>query len=149
MVRSEVLDVLWELLETGDRTIFYSTHILGDIERLADELFFMHEGQIVQRSPKDEIIAAWGQVSFQLEGDLPALEGIVDRTSEGSQHRLISRAREQTLTSLQAAGAQNIQQSPLPIDEVAIFILKGAGQCGTSSGLNGATTGRYCSASSS
>ena len=127
VVRSEVLDVLWELLETGDRTIFYSTHILGDIDRLADELVFLHDGQIVQRSPKDELIAAWGQISFQLEGDLPALEGIAECASEGSQHRLISCAREQTLANLHAAGAQNIQQSPLPIDEVAVSILKGAG----------------------
>ena len=127
VVRSEVLDVLWELLEPGDRTIFYSTHILSDIERLADELVFLHEGQIVQRASKDDLLADWGQISFELAGDLPAITGVVEHQNEGSQHRLITSGREQALVDLQGVGAQNIQQSPLPIDDVAVHILKGAG----------------------
>ncbi|MCB0261060.1 MAG: AAA family ATPase, partial [Calditrichaeota bacterium] len=38
VVRAEVLDTLFEVLEDGERAIFYSTHILSDISRLADEL---------------------------------------------------------------------------------------------------------------
>jgi ABC-2 type transport system ATP-binding protein len=36
VVRTEVLDVLFEVLETGERAIFYTTHILPEISRLAD-----------------------------------------------------------------------------------------------------------------
>ena len=45
VVRAEVLDVLFEILETGDRAILYATHILSEISRLVDDLAFI-DGKI-------------------------------------------------------------------------------------------------------
>lgn len=44
VVRTELLDVLFEILETGEKAIFYATHILPEISRLADELVFIDGG---------------------------------------------------------------------------------------------------------
>jgi ABC-2 type transport system ATP-binding protein len=54
VVRTELLDVLFELLADGDKAIFYSTHILNDISRLADELAFIENGHIKLKSLKDD-----------------------------------------------------------------------------------------------
>jgi len=61
VVRTEVLDVLFEILESGERAIFYSTHILTDISRLADELAFLNDGKILKRSTKDDLIDSGGK----------------------------------------------------------------------------------------
>ena len=52
VVCSEVLDVLWEVLEDGEHAMLYSTHVLSDISRLADELVFLRDGRILLRSAK-------------------------------------------------------------------------------------------------
>jgi ABC-2 type transport system ATP-binding protein len=55
VVRTELLDVLFEILEDGEKAIFYSTHILTDISRLADELAFLNDGKIMVKSQKDDL----------------------------------------------------------------------------------------------
>src|SRR5690606_27974435 len=45
LVRNEVLGTLWDLLEDEGITLVYSTHILSDVDRLADELAFIRDGR--------------------------------------------------------------------------------------------------------
>lgn len=43
--RSELLDILHNLMQNGERTIFFSTHITTDLDRIADYITFIHNGQ--------------------------------------------------------------------------------------------------------
>ncbi|MGE7934738.1 ABC transporter ATP-binding protein [Viridibacillus arvi] len=45
--RRELLDLLQELMIEGNRTIFFSTHITTDLDRIADYIAFMQNGEIV------------------------------------------------------------------------------------------------------
>jgi len=45
--RRELLDLLQELMIEGNRTIFFSTHITTDLDRIADYIAFMHNGELV------------------------------------------------------------------------------------------------------
>lgn len=125
VVRSEVLDVLWEILEDGEHAIFYSTHVLSDISRLADELVFLDEGRILLRSSKDALTDRWRRISFRLgEADV-ALVAAVEYRRVRAEHQVVSADGEATLGALRALGAEGIEQSPMTIDEIAVAILKG------------------------
>jgi len=125
VVRTEVLDVLFELLEDGKRSIFYSTHILSDISRLADELAFIRDGKLVFRSAKDDLIENWRKISFRHNDDLNYLYGTVGHVREGQTHQVITADREKTLAQLRGTGAQNIEENRMSMDEIAVQILKG------------------------
>ncbi len=45
--RRELLDLLQELMIDGSRTIFFSTHITTDLDRIADYIAFIQRGEIV------------------------------------------------------------------------------------------------------
>lgn len=45
--RRELLDLIQELMLDGNRTIFFSTHITTDLDRLADYIVFIRNGEIV------------------------------------------------------------------------------------------------------
>ena len=124
VVRTEVLDVLFEALEKGDRSIFYSTHILSDISRLADELAFLHEGQILKRSAKDDLTDTWRKISFRLTKESITLEAIVEQKREGDDYQVISSDFNTTLKQLRESGAENIRENRMNIDEIAVHILK-------------------------
>ena len=51
--RKEILDVLVAAKE--QTTVVFSTHILSDVERICDEIAFLHEGRIVLNGTIDEI----------------------------------------------------------------------------------------------
>jgi ABC-2 type transport system ATP-binding protein len=124
VVRAEVLDVLWELLEDGERSILYSTHVLSDISRLADELAFLRNGQLVERSEKDELMESWRRIAFVYDGDAAGLAGVRRSERQGKEHRVLSSNHEATLKALGSLGARNVQPARLTIDEIAIEILK-------------------------
>ena len=124
VVRTEVLDVLFEILESGERAIFYSTHILTDISRLADELAFLNDGKILQRSTKDDLIDSWRKISFKLKKEVSKIDATVNHLVEGKDHQVISSNYEITLNRLQELGAENIQDNRMSIDEIAVHILR-------------------------
>jgi len=60
--RSELLDILYELMEDGEHSIFYSTHITTDLEKIADYITFINNGQLVFSKPKDSVMDNYAMV---------------------------------------------------------------------------------------
>jgi ABC-2 type transport system ATP-binding protein len=125
VVRTEVLDTLFEVLEDGERAIFYSTHILSDISRLADDLAFLDNGKVKLRTAKDDLTDNWRKISFRLSGNNIRFEGAVRHWQEGMDHQVISSDYQATLRQLGELGAENILENRMTIDEIAVQILKG------------------------
>jgi len=124
VVRTELLDVLFEVLEDGERSIFYSTHILTDISRLADDLAFIDNGQVKLRSAKDDLTENWRRISFKLNENKVELKNVINVENEGNNYKVISKNFNSTIEQLKLIGAQNIQETRMGIDEIAVHILK-------------------------
>ncbi len=56
VVREELLNDLQEYIENGKRSILFSTHVLSDLEEIADYITFIDEGRILISKPKDEML---------------------------------------------------------------------------------------------
>ncbi|OMF96935.1 ABC transporter ATP-binding protein [Paenibacillus sp. FSL R7-0337] len=52
--RDDLLDLFQELIMGGEISILFSTHITSDLERCADYITFIEQGQIVASSEKNE-----------------------------------------------------------------------------------------------
>jgi ABC-2 type transport system ATP-binding protein len=124
VVRSEVLDVLWEVTEDGEHAVLYSTHVLSDISRLADELAFLRDGQLVLRCGRDELGERWRRVSFRLQDDEVEITGVVEHRRVRAEHQVITRDAEATLRQLAELGAEAVEVARMSVDEIAVQILK-------------------------
>lgn len=56
VVREELLSDLQAYIENGNRSILFSTHVLSDLEEIADYIAFIDNGEIVLNKLKDEMI---------------------------------------------------------------------------------------------
>ncbi|MFN2747379.1 MULTISPECIES: ABC transporter ATP-binding protein [Bacillus] len=59
LVRSELLDVLQTLLEDENKSIFFSTHITSDLEKVADFITLIDNGQMILSKTKDELLEGY------------------------------------------------------------------------------------------
>lgn len=55
-VRSELLDILSFLIQDENKGVFFSTHITSDLDKIADYITFINNGEIIFSKTKDEIL---------------------------------------------------------------------------------------------
>jgi ABC-2 type transport system ATP-binding protein len=65
MGRHDVLEVMERLRKYT--TIFYSTHILEDVQRVSDTVCILNRGELVAQAPIQDLLAGNGKAVFQLQ----------------------------------------------------------------------------------
>ena len=60
VIRDEIIGFLFDYMRDGERTILFSSHILSDIEKIADYIVYIHEGGVILYDEKDALIEKYG-----------------------------------------------------------------------------------------
>ncbi len=60
VVRNEILDIFLEYLQDEKHSILMSSHITGDLEKIADSVTFIDRGQILLSGYKDDVLESHG-----------------------------------------------------------------------------------------
>lgn len=55
VAREEILDLLLEFIQDESHSVFISSHILSDLEKVADYIAFIHRGQLIFFEDKDSL----------------------------------------------------------------------------------------------
>jgi ABC-2 type transport system ATP-binding protein len=98
--RGEVLDLMNQLRKTT--TIFYSTHILSDVQRVSDTVAIINKGALVAQAPIEQLLSGSEGVAYALtiEGDyrnvetklkgLPYVTSVTTKTENGKSHLVVA-----------------------------------------------------------
>jgi ABC-2 type transport system ATP-binding protein len=57
--RREILDILYNVIQDENKSIFFSTHITTDLEKIADYITFLNQGKVVFSEPKDDVLESY------------------------------------------------------------------------------------------
>jgi len=82
--RKELLDLIDGL--RGRSTVFMSTHILADVERVCDTVGIIDRGRLVVQSPKKELLEKYAAPVFEAAAD-PGQEAALGAWAEGLKKR--------------------------------------------------------------
>jgi ABC-2 type transport system ATP-binding protein len=74
--RRDILEIISKL--RGTATVFMSTHILNDVERVCDRVAILNLGHLVVEGPIDELLDRYAQPVYELEPE-PRQPGAIDR----------------------------------------------------------------------
>lgn len=104
-VRRELLLILRDYVQEEGKAVFFSSHIISDLEQVADEVIIIKQGRIIEQENKDELVESYRL----LRGSLDVLDSLdqkdltlVDKTSYGfsaltKNHRKIREKYPQVL----------------------------------------------------
>jgi ABC-2 type transport system ATP-binding protein len=67
IVRDEILDIFLEFIQNEEHTILLSSHIISDIEKIADYVTFLHKGRVIFSESKDDLIYQHGVIHCRKE----------------------------------------------------------------------------------
>lgn len=62
LVRSELMNILLEFMREDGRSVFFSSHITSDLDKVADDLILIHNGEIVFSEEKNILLDTYALV---------------------------------------------------------------------------------------
>ena len=82
VVRADILQLLQEYIEDGERSILFSTHMLEDLQQIADFIIFIDNGEILLNEAKDELLESY----LLIKGDKEEIPGELQDKLLGITH---------------------------------------------------------------
>jgi ABC-2 type transport system ATP-binding protein len=114
--------------DSGNRTVFVSTHLISEFEGLIDEFTIIDQGKAVLTLPSDTARARYQRVHARFASDPPPLElpGVDAVRRNGREVEvLVHEKSEDLLTRLQAYGPEAVESESLSLEEIFVTTLKG------------------------
>jgi ABC-2 type transport system ATP-binding protein len=72
--RDELLEILQDYIKDGDRSVLFSTHITTDLEKIADYITFIHQGELFYSGGLEDLRGSYRLVKGNPRDLTPQLE---------------------------------------------------------------------------
>ena len=121
VVRDDILEELMTFVADEDHAVLLSSHITGDLEKIADYITYLHQGQVILSAQKDEILEQYGQVgcsAAQFSALEPELVTRVRRGEFGCHVLVSDRAAFRRVHP-------DLAIEPVTLDDIMLFVGKG------------------------
>ena len=121
IMRDEILDVLLEFVKQEDHSILLSSHITSDLEKIADYIVFIHNGEIILNKTKDELIYEYGVIRCS-ENDFYNIlpEDILSSMKKDYQIDVLIKNKK-----LMEKKYKNLIIDSVSLDEIMLLLAKG------------------------
>ncbi len=123
VVREEILDMLMDYIQDGTRTVILSSHILSDLEKIADYIAFIHKGQLEFFEEKDKLTDEFVIISCSDETKsligMPAI--VAERKQKFHQEILVKKS----LVDSKILNDKDLSIAKPTIEDIMIFFSKG------------------------
>lgn len=126
VARHELFTELLEAVGQEERTVVISSHALSDVERIADHLGFIKDGQILLEGQTAELLQRYRLVDCQLNNPdrLKQEAGVILARQDGHRCRVLVDRGENSGHWLQGFGAQSVTSTPVTLEELFVTLAK-------------------------
>ena len=117
VVRDEVLDLLYDFMQDENHAILLSSHITSDLDKIADEITFIHKGEVLLSEPRDELLDTCGILRCTAD-QLDALDPSAVRAKRVGAFGCEALVRRDGVP-------ENWSGEPVNIEQIMLFLTRG------------------------
>lgn len=129
VVRRDFLESMIRLIQGSGRTILLSSHVLGDVERVADRIGIMVDGVLRVDAPTEDFKQSLRRVVLDFIGSVPAVPafaGLVNQRQIGGKLELvIINFGEEQRAIVEGLGAASIDVLDMNLEDAFIAYTRG------------------------
>ncbi len=130
VVRHEFLEAVINNVQAEGGTVFFSTHLLHEMERVADEVAILHHGRLRLRASLEQVKAQVKRIRAVYPDQVPQAFPLPDllRVDRNAHQALLTVAayRPDFPEALRNAGAESVEVIDLSLEEIFVETVKGA-----------------------
>ncbi len=124
IVRRDILEAVIRTVAGEGRTVFFSSHLLEEIERVSDQIAMLHQGKIVLCGSLDEIKAQHRRFTLHFETAQlkpPAIAGALSVTGTGKEWTVMCNGARAELPSIAGRlGARIVGEQVPSLNEIFV-----------------------------
>ena len=124
LVRRDILEAVIRTVADEGRTVFFSSHLLEEIERVSDHIAMLHEGKLVLCGPLDEIKAQHRRITLRFEtaqSKPPAITGALSVTGTGKEWTVMCNGARNELPAIAATlGARIVDEHAASLNDIFV-----------------------------
>jgi len=129
VVRREFLEAMIANVQAEGGTVLFSTHLLHEMERIADEVAILHEGKLVVRDSLERLKRLTKRVRCVYPASVPGtltVPGLV-RLERNAHHALLTVAGfdDSIRQELFRSGAESVEVIDMSLEEIFVETVKG------------------------
>jgi ABC-2 type transport system ATP-binding protein len=129
VVRRDILGAIVRTVGDEGRTVLFSSHLLDEVERVADRVAMLHKGRVVMCDELEAIKAAHRRVTLHFvepQASRPALPGALACEGDGREWTVLCNGRVAELrAAAAAAGAEVVEEQTATLEEIFVARVKG------------------------
>ena len=122
VVRNDILSAIIRTVADEGRTVLFSSHLLDEVERVADCVAILHKGHVALSAPLHEILHSHRRLVLRFEtsqATRPDLPGMLSYQGEGHEWTVVCNGGlEELRTAAARAGAQVVEEETPTLDEI-------------------------------
>jgi ABC-2 type transport system ATP-binding protein len=124
VVRRDILEAIIRTVADEGRTVFFSSHLLEEVERVADDMAMMFNGQVVLAGPVDEVKEKHRRLVLRFDSpqsSAPKLPGVLSLNGGGQEWTAICNGRrDEAVAAAARAGGRLVDESSPSLDEIFV-----------------------------
>jgi len=137
VVRREFIESIVGVLQETGTTVFFSSHIIDDVERVADWIGIIDEGGLLVQEPLESLKSRVRRVVLTFEAQAPAtvdLAGVLAIESAGRQLVLtLSRFDDEQRAALDALGPASLETEDCSLEDIFVAYVRRTPEVGDKS----------------
>jgi ABC-2 type transport system ATP-binding protein len=132
IVRRDIMEAIIRAIAEEGRTVLFSSHLLHEVERVADRVAMIHQGRVVFDSALDDVKETHRYLTLRFaeaRRQPPALAGVLTWDGDGCEWTALCSGQPGELReAAAAAGARVVEERVPSLDE--IFVAQVGTRCG-------------------
>jgi ABC-2 type transport system ATP-binding protein len=124
LVRRDILEAVIRAVADAGRTVFFSSHLLEEIERVSDHIAMLHEGKVVMCGPLDEVKVQHHRVTLRFDtaqSAPPIIPGALSVTGSAREWTVLCNSGwGQLPASAERLGARIVEEQAPSLNEIFI-----------------------------
>lgn len=125
--RDFIENIVSEISEEG-KTVLFSSHIVEEVERVADYVGIINDGELLLTSSIDDIKSSYKRVRYSTNGTRPELEGVPGVLGvENGRHEQVLTLKgwgDETARILTARGISEPEVMPISLEDIFVSTVR-------------------------
>jgi ABC-2 type transport system ATP-binding protein len=124
VIRRDILAAIVRTTAEDGRTVLFSSHLLDEVERLADRIAILHQGRLLLEDSLESVLDSFHRITLRFDQSYsvaPSFDGAIDSRGLGYEWTYVVRGEKNRLEqTAQSLHAQIVGESPLSLDDIFV-----------------------------